>query len=158
MKKYGLLIILLLTTGFSSADTQTWYLVRHFEKQAGDNPSLTKQGQSRAESLAAYFAEQPLSHIYSTQYKRTTETASAVANRLNATVDFYDPRELKKFALTLQNHNNALIVGHSNTTPELLALLGGDKVEISEGDFGVLYILQKDGTKFTTSTRKIPIN
>jgi hypothetical protein len=35
----GLCILGISTFGF--AEQQTWYFVRHFEKQLGDNPSLT---------------------------------------------------------------------------------------------------------------------
>ena len=55
MLKYFLGCCLLALSSFVFAGQQTWYFVRHFEKQLGDNPSLTEIGRVRAEALAAFF-------------------------------------------------------------------------------------------------------
>jgi hypothetical protein len=39
-------ICLLAISTFSFAEQQTWYFVRHFKKQQGDNPSLTETGRA----------------------------------------------------------------------------------------------------------------
>jgi broad specificity phosphatase PhoE len=49
---------------------------------------------------------------------------------------------LDAFALQLKNLNeDVVVVGHSNTTPALIALLGGPKITIEESDYGTLFIL-----------------
>lgn len=119
------------------------YLVRHFEKQTNQSdPELTLQGLKRAESLVHVLTDKQLAVVYSTDYRRTQQTAtpSAIANDLNVTS--YDPSNLQDFAQRLKsNQQNALIVGHSNTTPELLSLLGGESKKIGEADYGELFIL-----------------
>ena len=85
MLKYciGLCFLVMSGVAFSQPEPepqpQTWYFVRHFEKQLGDNPSLTATGKVRAAALAAFFSNKSLNHVYSTDYNRTLETASGVA-------------------------------------------------------------------------------
>lgn len=117
----------------------TLYLVRHAEKQAGPDPALTQDGQMRARILADRLGDADLQAIYSTDYKRTQATAAPIAERLSRPVISYDPRDLETFADTLRDAaQTALIVGHSNTTPELVGYLGGEPgepiVEASEYD------------------------
>jgi phosphohistidine phosphatase SixA len=141
---------------FSFADQQTWYFVRHFEKQQGDNPSLTETGKARAEALAAFFSDKPLTQVYSTDYHRTLETATPVTVLKNLPITMYDPQNLVEFATKLKAQDHVLVVGHSNTTPEILSSMGGDKVTIEEGDFGVVYMLVKHGGELTTQSIHIP--
>lgn len=120
------------------------YLVRHAEKQAGDNPSLTEQGQMRAELLADLLADRRISQIHSTNYRRTLETAAPLADRLGLQVQLYDPSDLDAFARDLAARPGVhLVVGHSNTTPQLAAALGGDPgTEIDEtSEYDRLYVL-----------------
>ncbi|MCI5047751.1 MAG: histidine phosphatase family protein [Aquisalinus sp.] len=105
----------------------TVYLVRHAEKQAGANPSLTEAGETRADQLAERLADAELQYIHSTNYKRTLETAAPVAQELGLEVQLYDPRDLPAFARQLKEQGGRhLVVGHSNTTPALVSALGGD--------------------------------
>lgn len=148
---------LMLVSLFSVAETQTWYFARHFEKQSGDNPSLTKQGEIRASNLAKYFVNKPLNAIFSTQYLRTQETAAATAASKRLDVQSYDPRHLAPFAERLKSDNHVLIIGHSNTTPALMQLMGGKPFEIKETEFGVLFVLVKKGQHLTVSEVPIPL-
>jgi hypothetical protein len=61
MFKYLLGCCLLALSSFSFAEQQTWCFVRHFEKQPGDNPSLTETGNARAAALAVFFLIKHLS-------------------------------------------------------------------------------------------------
>jgi len=135
----------------------TYYLVRHAEKQKGKDPSLTAAGIIRAEHLAVELDRVSLSQIYSTDYKRTQQTAAptAIAQKLN--VISYSPQDLEKFASQLKTQRGAiLIVGHSNTTPDLVAFLGGEAgepiVEVSEYDR--LYVVTRKGRKIDTFLRR----
>ena len=154
------IIILLLFCAFSlkgfCADEKTWYFVRHFEKQHSDNPELTDFGKKRAKHLAAFFADIPLSQIYSTDYKRTQQTAAPVADKLSLAVHSYDPRKLAEFAQELRLSSNVLVVGHSNTTPELITLMGGTTPVISESDYGQLFVLSVSDGVIKETTFTIP--
>lgn len=152
MKKFFIGICLLAMSTFGFAEQQTWYLVRHFEKQLGDNPSLTETGKDRAEKLAAFFSDKSLNSIYSTNYNRTLETATPVAELKSLTIQSYDPRQLIKFAVELKTLDHVLVVGHSNTTPELLGLMGGATVTIEESEYGTLYIVKTSGVDISSTS------
>ena len=157
MIKSFLGICLLAMSTVSFAEQQTWYFVRHFEKQLGDNPSLTDTGKARAEALAKFFSDKPLSHVYSTDYNRTLETATPVITLKKLPIEYYDPKHLVEFASMLKTVDNILVVGHSNTTPEILSLMGGEHINIEESDYGVLYKLQKQESGYTTLSMHIPL-
>ena len=125
-----LIALTLIFLSFASlAETKEIYLTRHAEKQHDGtrDPSLTNQGQLRAETIAQFLKSKNIAAIYSTNYKRTMETAGATAKMLGLEIKHYDPSQLKAFADELKKvKGNALVVGHSNTTPDLVILLGGD--------------------------------
>jgi broad specificity phosphatase PhoE len=103
------------------------FLVRHAEKGDGPDPPLSEAGQKRAQTLARMLAESGIGHIHSTDYARTLETAAPAAERLGLEVRIYDPTRLQELADTLLHEGGKhLVVGHSNTTPELVKLLGGE--------------------------------
>ena len=135
------LSICLLLMLLSTADAATFYLLRHAEKQTGDNPELTAQGQKRAGRVAKLLLLTDIQAVYSTDYQRTRQTAEPIAQVKNLPVQLYNPKPLKQFAQKLIDLNeNAIIVGHSNTTPELVNLLSGHTVPaMDEGTFNLIY-------------------
>jgi phosphohistidine phosphatase SixA len=136
------IIGILLITPCLASDKFTLYLVRHAEKQAeSKNPPLTSCGKARAKQLATLLSTAEIKSIYSTSYQRTMSTAVPLSKKQNIAIKNYDPRKLEQFALHLmQRKENALIVGHSNTTPQLTHLLSQQKVDVmSEKDYQVLY-------------------
>ncbi|WP_084399261.1 SixA phosphatase family protein [Henriciella aquimarina] len=128
----------------------TVYLVRHAEKTgAEDDPELTADGMARAETLAEVLADEPIEVIWSSDYTRTRQTAAPLAERLRMDVQLYDASDLPGFAETLEAAGEtAVVVGHSNTTPALSALLGGDGgTPIDEArEYDRLYVLSGVGT------------
>lgn len=144
------LFILLFITNHSSAQT-TIYLTRHAEKiTSKDNkdPELTKIGEFRAINIAKQLSKVGISHIFSTDYNRTLQTAQPLADFLKIEIEKYDASKLPEFAEKIKSmHGAILIVGHSNTTPNLTALLSGKEVApIHENEFDNLYqvIISKD--------------
>jgi broad specificity phosphatase PhoE len=155
MIKLNLLIIsTLLLQPCLASDNFTLYLVRHAEKQTeSKNPQLTQCGRERAEQLATLLNLANIKSIYSTSYQRTMSTAAPLSSKKNIPIKNYDPRELEQFALHLkQQKENALIVGHSNTTPQLTQLLSNKTIAaLSEKEFQTLYQVQLiDGQSFLT--------
>ncbi len=130
------------------ADTApgTVYLVRHAEKTTvNPDPGLTLAGEQRAQQLADRLETAGVTAIWTTDYARTRATAAPLAERLGVEVRLYSPGDLPGFAEYLQTHpeETALVVGHSNTTPQLVELLGGDPgAPINEaGEYDRLYIV-----------------
>lgn len=124
-------------------------LVRHGETAPDGtrDPGLSETGVSRADRLAALLADAGLTRIHTTGYRRTRGTAAPVAAALGMGAVEYDPRDLPAFAaLLVTEPGRHLVVGHSNTTPELVALLGGDPgPPIAEDEHGRVYVLVPTG-------------
>ena len=130
------------------AQTTTYYLIRHAEKDRTDatnqNPNLNEDGLKRADKWATYFKNIPLDAVYSTNYNRTQQTAKPTAADKNLIVLSYNPRELYSSDFQKETHGKTvLIVGHSNTTPAFVnAILGEKKYEdMRDDDNGSLYIV-----------------
>lgn len=111
------------------APASTFVLVRHAEKavDGSDDPALTEAGQARADALARHFADTPLSAVYSTGYRRTRLTAAPTALAHGLTVITYAAKQpASEFAGQLRREHagqQVLVVGHSNTVPDIAAAL-----------------------------------
>lgn len=134
------------------------YLVRHAERAQDhpQDPTLSDEGDLRAVELARLLANAPLTRIFSTQYRRTMETAAPTAQAHGLEVESYDPRGpgLQAVAEQLRTTpGHHLVVGHSNTTPQLVAALGGDPVSaVDEMEYDRLYLVVVAPTGEVTST------
>ena len=143
MKKLSVLLFSIFFSGFVLASDFTLYFVRHFEKQKGPDPELTEQGRKRAEQLANLLDNTGLTKVYSSDYKRTKQSGTPIAERLGLDINLYDPRRLDDLATRLlEAQETALIVGHSNTTPAIVNLVGGKAEPLSESDYGDVFIVK----------------
>ena len=114
-----------------SDNAYTLYLVRHAEKQSdgSHDPSLTEAGKQRAQQLANWFQDKDIGDIWSSDFKRTRNTVGPMLSkpglsRPGLKLKIYDPDELVSLSENLLKlQHNAIVVGHSNTTPELARLL-----------------------------------
>lgn len=141
----------------SPGSAKTIYLVRHAEKEPGRDPKLTPDGLIRAEALADYVSGAKLGAVFSTQFRRTRDTASPVAQRTGLPILYYDPSDLSGFADTLRAASgNVLVVGHSNTTPDLVTALGGDAGEpiVEATEYDRIYVLVLRGGEVKTELRR----
>ncbi|MFC5271491.1 histidine phosphatase family protein [Adhaeribacter terreus] len=71
------------------------YLVRHAEKSTNhpDDPDLNAAGKARAEALKEILLNKDISAIYSTNYKRTKQTAEPLAKARNLAVQQYEAHD-----------------------------------------------------------------
>ncbi|MCM4169730.1 hypothetical protein KCTC52924_03929 [Arenibacter antarcticus] len=162
MKGINLLLILTLTLGIWGCkedpkviveDTEnhisTFYFIRHAEKDRNDpenaDPELNQEGLGRAIRWAEVLDPVALDAIYITDYERTTMTAAPISIKKEITSQYYDPNmvDIEEF----KNNNldkNVLVVGHSNTIPQFVnSLLGEKKYEtIDDYDNSSLFIVR----------------
>jgi probable phosphoglycerate mutase len=121
------------------------FLVRHGEKvDHSRDPELSSAGYVRAATLAQLLRSVELDHIHSTDYIRTRKTAEPSAATTGLEIELYDPSDLKGFVAELKHSGGRhLVVGHSNTTPALVELLGGESgPEINEAtEYDRLYMV-----------------
>lgn len=139
----------------NTAEPAVTFLVRHAEK-AGDSkdPPLTAAGRQRAAALAALLGDAGIRQLYSTDFERTRETARPLAERLGVEVTLYDWDQMYALARQLQAPGTrSLVVGHSDTTPELVELLGGEAgAAIDEAaEYDRLYVLTRIASGETTT-------
>lgn len=128
------------------------FLVRHAEradagmaaaKMAGADPELSDAGKARAASLAALLKDAKITAIFTTEYKRTRDTAQPLA----AATGIASTAVVSKDATSLidkvkASAGNVLVVGHSNTLPEIIKALGiGEPVSIAEDQFDNLFVV-----------------
>ncbi|MFL6658201.1 MAG: SixA phosphatase family protein [Massilia sp.] len=129
------------------------YVSRHAEKAAeGKDPVLTTQGQARAAHLAHLLRNTGITQVFSTDTMRTRQTAMVTAAQAGLQVQLYDAG---KPALVIEKIKAAtapvLLIGHSNTVPELVKLLGGTATPMGDDEFDRLYqvIIAADGSVTT---------
>ena len=142
--KIVVLFVCLCFSGVLHAKDYTLYFVRHFEKQSGGlDPELTEKGHHRAQQLASLLDNVGLRMIYSTDYQRTKQSARPTSGKLDIDITLYNPRQLAELAAMLvKQGETALIVGHSNTTPNLVNLVGGEAKPLTEKDYGDVFIVK----------------
>lgn len=101
--------------------------MRHLQAESGDDPGLTETGRRDAQLLASWFGNsgQP-NAIFVTRYRRSQETAAAVAARLGIHPIVYDPSNNDALVEAVKaSGGTILVVGHSNTVPDIVERLGG---------------------------------
>ncbi len=119
-------------------------LVRHAEKvDDSRDPELSETGRARAEVLAALLKDMQIDTIYSSDYIRTRDTARPLAEALGLELELYNPGDLEALATKLRAaEGRILVVGHSNTTPRLVGLIGGEPgTDIADDEYDRLYIV-----------------
>jgi broad specificity phosphatase PhoE len=143
-----------------AAAQQLVILVRHAERAdaggmppaAGADPSLSDAGKARATKLAAMLADAGVKGIFTTEFRRTQETAAPLATKL----------KLKSQAMAGDNtaalvakikaahpKDVVLVVGHSNTLPEIIKAFGGPAVTIADTEFDNIFIVAPSTGAFT---------
>ncbi|CAN5316908.1 phosphoglycerate mutase family protein [soil metagenome] len=133
-------------------ESNTIYLVRHAEKDTGKNPSLTKIGKQRAEDLMNLLKDKNITGIYSTDYKRTIETAEALSKLTNVAVQLYSVDTTTLFIKKIfSSDGNNLVVGHSNTILSFLDSAGiqHKKKNISDNEYDNIFIIKIKNGKAT---------
>ena len=136
---------LLLLFGLGACETTnaaprgpSFYVMRHLQKAEGEDPPLSEEGRANARRLIGLFAADPPRVIYVSTTRRARETAAPLAAKLRVKLRKYDPADTAGLvARVLAEKGPVLVVGHSNTVPEIVARLGGERpAPLAEADFG----------------------
>ncbi len=147
------LLLLFALAATAGAQPSAVILVRHAEKATtpANDPPLTPAGAQRAADLAAALSDAHVSAIITTQFERTKATARPLADAAKITPIIVSTSS------DAAAHVNAvvaavasrpagsivLVVGHSNTIPEIIAALGGPKMpDLCDAQYGSLFVLQ----------------
>ena len=132
----------------ATAQPPVIFLVRHAERAAisGHVPSdtgLSPAGRKRAEALARVLKDAQITAVYTTEYKRTRETAAPVAQSLGIQPEVIPGDDLRGLIAKLKaSSGNVLVVGHSNTLPQIISALGvSSRVTVAESDYDNLFLV-----------------
>ena len=120
-------------------------LVRHAEKvDDSKDAELSDQGRARSAALARALRDAGITVIYSSDFRRTRNTAQPLADalKLQTTVMSAEPADVIAAIRRHGDNDVVLVVGHSNTIPDILEGLGcADHVSIGDPDYDNLFIV-----------------
>jgi len=137
------------------AGQQIVILVRHAERADGGakadmmskapaDPSLSEAGVARATKLAAMLADSGIGAIYATEFKRTQETGRPLAAKLGLTIQpipSADAAAVVARARADHKGGTVLVIGHSNTVPDIIKAFGGPDVKMADNEYDAIYVL-----------------
>ena len=142
---FALFLALIFTATISQPAhaAETVFVVRHLQKADGVDPPLSAEGAANAQVLAKMLAKSGIRAIFATPTRRAMETAQPLAAKLAIPVTRYDPASPADLVAKVGAISGAvLVVGHSNTVPDLIARFGGKQpVSLSDQDYGTLFIV-----------------
>lgn len=151
MRRLSVVIIAAaLLTGVTAAAQHSVFVVRHAERADGgaagmstSDPDLSDAGKARAQSLAAALKDAGITAIYVTEFKRTQQTAAPLANASGVAVTVVPAKDMAGLIEKLKaTAGNALVVGHSNTVPEVIRQLGvADPLKLADTDYDFLFVV-----------------
>lgn len=150
----SVLLLTLVATTVTAAPEKIM-LFRHGEKAAGKNPHLTSVGKRRAAHLVSLIKADEKVTIFSSDYNRTKEMAADLVRAFDKPAIIYDARDLKRLkAQVMALTGTVVIIGHSNTTPNLAELLSNDKVAaMPETQFNRYFVLERQQQGYKLSER-----
>lgn len=107
-----------------------FFVVRHAERYPGFNGHLTWYGRERAGDLSRLLKDSGIQKIYVTPYSRTLETADSLLllQKTDTAVFLLDSSgtELARQLKAGKDYGKkVLIIGHGNSLPGILRVLGG---------------------------------
>ena len=147
----GLLVILLGVWFLTAASTTTVLVMRHAEKAQTppEDPPLSPAGEAFARELAQHFGRAPqgqaIDAIIVSEFRRTQETVRPLANQLGVpviVVPASEPERAAERALKENRGGRVLIVGHSDTVPQIVNVLSGQNVgPMRETEYGIVYFV-----------------
>ena len=132
----------------AAAQPPVIFLVRHTERAAisGHVPSdtgLSAAGRARARDLAETLKDAKITAIYTSEYKRTQETAAPLAQSSGIRPEVVSADDFRSLVAKIRAaRGNVLVIGHSNTLPQIINALGAPaRVSVAESDYDNLFLI-----------------
>lgn len=124
----------------------TVVVVRHAEKAEGPkgDPTLSEVGHTRAAALANLLSASQPTALWATHLQRTQQTLAPLAAHTGLPVQTLPADNTAGLIETLRTRRDrlAVVAGHSNTVPEIVAGLGvGEPVVMTEADYDRLFVV-----------------
>lgn len=145
MKRVAAFLLLSCLVACATRAQSTVFIVRHAEKiDSTPDAELSAAGKARAASLAQMLKDTGVARIYATDFKRTQQTAAPLAKMLGLAVTTVSAKDNTALVSELRDlKSKALVVGHSNTLPDLIKALGIEEpIAIADGDYDNLFVVE----------------
>jgi len=144
MKALAVFLLVFVSVSMASAQPVV-VIVRHAEKAVigGNDPDLSSAGRARAEALARILKDSGITAIFTSEFKRTQETAAPTATATHVTPTVVAAKDTAALVARLhQLNDNALVVGHGDTIPNIIKALGINiPIDIPDPDYSELLIV-----------------
>ena len=160
----------------AAAADQVFFVVRHAERAASPTPPpapptptkaqphgmmiaddvpLSAAGEQRAARLAAMLAQSGIKAIFTTEFKRTRQTAAPLAEKLKIKPVMSAANDPAPLLAQLKRATApVLVVGHGNTVPALLKALGvSETVTIGDDEYDNLFVVVRNAAGKATLVR-----
>jgi broad specificity phosphatase PhoE len=149
MHRFLIALLLAVTAPQAALAADPVFVMRHLQKAEGADPPLSARGVANARAVADLLAKSGIKAIFATPTRRAMETAQPLAARLGLTVRPYDASKPEALVAAAGKVDGAvLVVGHSNTVPDLVARFGGKQaIALGEQDYGTVFVVTHDDGK-----------
>jgi broad specificity phosphatase PhoE len=142
----SVVLVLLAATEHAASAQEAVYVVRHAERaDQSSDPPLSAKGAERARRLAEMLKDARITHVFTTDLRRTIETASplrGVVHTRSQQIPAADTQALVHQVTSLGPRDRALVVGHSNTVPAILrGLHVVESIMIADEEYDNLFIV-----------------
>src|SRR5918911_717058 len=125
----------------------TVIIIRHGERDdsnpADPDPHLNKAGKARAQTLIHVLGKSGTMAIYTSHFIRTKETAQPLAMHLNLSpIQMDEASNIRDDILSKQVGKTVLVIGHTDSIPDLIEQLGGEShFKVEDKDFDALFVV-----------------
>ena len=155
-----------------AAEPQVIFVIRHAERvaptpaptapgserpmrSAADDPPLSDAGHMRAARLEAMLRSADIVQVFTSEFQRTRQTAAPTAAARSLEVVVVPAKDADALVAQIrQAKGNVLVVGHSDTVPDLLKRLGvKDDISIGESEFDNLFVVVRPAAGDPTLVR-----
>ncbi|MDP2341728.1 MAG: histidine phosphatase family protein [Deltaproteobacteria bacterium] len=149
MTRAALAIVFAMLSSTASAH-KAIFLVRHAEKASATDPDspISVSGEDRALALARLLRNARVTHVFVSDKKRTVQTAEALSESYDLkpiVTPAVDTKALIEKLKAVPKDAVVVVVGHSDTVPDVLAGLGvAAKIVIKEDQYGRVFLVGGD--------------
>jgi broad specificity phosphatase PhoE len=142
---FCLLLTLTFAPGAHAQNVRTIFFVRHADKVSDDTDAvLSEAGHRRAECLAKTLADSHIRQIYTSDLKRTQQTAAPLAAQLHLKPVAIPLSKVDDLIESIRSERaaNVLVVWHDATLPKILRALGAPEIApIAHTEYDRFFIL-----------------
>ena len=140
------LFLVLIVWSLPCLAQRTIVVVRHADKiDDTDDAVLSPTGEDQAKRLAHVLKDVGIRAIYTTQFKRTIQTAAPLADLLKIETRAYEQTDVDGVVKEIQQKHPTevvMVVGHRSTVPKILERFGASEpVALETSEYDSLFIL-----------------